>query len=115
MLANIRKRLALLPPTLLGIGVLIFALTRFLPGGQSERRPVQESQLSAILGLSDPGTQRSWDSALMRPDSAPSTWLGPIVILTLTTVISEATRKAIYPQDEQVSTGQSPAPKGAGL
>jgi|GEM_PF-5977499 hypothetical protein len=51
----------------------------------------------------------------MRPDSAPSTWLGPIVILTLTTVISEATRKAIYPQDEQVSTGQSPAPKGAGL
>jgi|GEM_PF-6510688 hypothetical protein len=65
MLANIRKRLALLPPTLLGIGVLIFALTRFLPGGQSERRPVQESQLSAILGLSDPGTQRSWDSAIL--------------------------------------------------
>ncbi|MEX0617376.1 MAG: ABC transporter permease [Pseudohongiellaceae bacterium] len=46
------RRLLLIPPTLLGITVIVFLITRMVPGGPLERAIMEAQQLSASTGTS---------------------------------------------------------------
>lgn len=52
MLQYIIRRLLLIPPTFLGITLLVFAVTRFVPGGPVERMIAQMQQASLESGSS---------------------------------------------------------------
>ena len=43
------KRLLLIPPTLLGVTIIVFAITRLVPGGPLERA-IMESQMMDASG-----------------------------------------------------------------
>ncbi len=46
------RRLLLIPPTLLGVTVIVFAITRLVPGGPLERAIMESQQMNAATGLS---------------------------------------------------------------
>ena len=54
------RRMLLIPPTLFGISVLVFAITRLAPGGPLEQAMMQMQQVSQDGG----GADRAW--ALIR-------------------------------------------------
>lgn len=45
------RRLMLIPPTLLGITVIVFIITRLVPGGPLERAIMETQQISATTGM----------------------------------------------------------------
>ena len=45
------KRLALIPPTLLGVTLIVFAITRLVPGGPLERA-IMEAQVAGADAMS---------------------------------------------------------------
>ena len=45
------RRLLLIPPTLLGISILVFAITRLAPGGPLEQALMQMQQVSQDGGV----------------------------------------------------------------
>ncbi|MEM7364294.1 MAG: ABC transporter permease, partial [Pseudomonadota bacterium] len=45
------RRLLLIPPTLLGVTVIVFVITRFVPGGPLERAIAESQQLDAQGGI----------------------------------------------------------------
>jgi microcin C transport system permease protein len=47
------RRLLLIPPTLLGVTIIVFAITRFVPGGPLERAIMEMQQLNASAGMSE--------------------------------------------------------------
>lgn len=49
------RRLLLLPPTLLGITLLVFVITRFVPGGPLEQAIMEMQQVDAATGVSAGG------------------------------------------------------------
>ncbi len=84
MLSYILRRMALIVPTFLGITILIFAITRFVPGGPVERMLAsmhsgsdsatvsvagnnsalsedQMAELNAFYGLDKPVVEAYWD------------------------------------------------------
>ena len=46
------RRLLLVPPTLLGITIIVFAITRLVPGGPLERAIMEAQQMDAATGMS---------------------------------------------------------------
>lgn len=46
------RRLLLVPPTLLGITIIVFAITRLVPGGPLERALMEAQQMDAASGIS---------------------------------------------------------------
>ncbi len=46
------RRLLLIPPTLLGVTIIVFAITRLVPGGPLERAIMESQQLNASTGVS---------------------------------------------------------------
>lgn len=50
------RRLLLIPPTLLGITILVFAITRLVPGGPLERAIMAAQQVTAEAGVSSQNT-----------------------------------------------------------
>lgn len=46
------RRLLLIPPTLLGITIIVFAITRLVPGGPLERAIMEAQQMDAATGMS---------------------------------------------------------------
>ena len=46
------RRLLLIPPTLLGVTIIVFAITRLVPGGPLERAIMESQQFSATSGIS---------------------------------------------------------------
>ncbi len=48
------RRLMLIPPTLIGVTIIVFAITRLVPGGPLERAIMESQQLNAATGA---GTQ----------------------------------------------------------
>jgi len=46
------RRLLLVPPTLLGITIIVFAITRLVPGGPLERAIMEAQQMDASSGMS---------------------------------------------------------------
>ena len=46
------RRLLLIPPTLFGITILVFAITRFAPGGPMERALMEMQQMNVAGGTS---------------------------------------------------------------
>ncbi len=46
------RRLLLIPPTLLGITIIVFAITRLVPGGPLERAIMESQQMDAATGIS---------------------------------------------------------------
>jgi microcin C transport system permease protein len=57
------RRLLLIPPTLLGITVIVFAITRFVPGGPVEQR-LQEIRMASMTGESRPASAGMGQQAL---------------------------------------------------
>lgn len=45
------RRLLLIPPTLLGVTIIVFAITRLVPGGPLERAIMESQQLNATTGV----------------------------------------------------------------
>ena len=58
MTAYFIRRFFLIIPTFLGITVMVFAITRFVPGGPIERMIAQARQAQTMGGLSGPGSDR---------------------------------------------------------
>ena len=46
------RRLLLIPPTLLGVTIIVFAITRLVPGGPLERAIMETQQMNAASGVS---------------------------------------------------------------
>ena len=46
------RRLLLVPPTLLGVTIIVFAITRLVPGGPLERAIMEAQQMDAASGIS---------------------------------------------------------------
>ena len=46
------RRLLLVPPTLLGITIIVFAITRLVPGGPLERAIMEAQQADVTSGIS---------------------------------------------------------------
>jgi|TARA_B110000196_G_C21041750_1_gene612806 microcin C transport system permease protein len=46
------RRFSLVPPTLLGVTIIIFAITRLVPGGPLERATMETQQLNTTRGIS---------------------------------------------------------------
>ncbi|MBQ73714.1 MAG: peptide ABC transporter permease [Gammaproteobacteria bacterium] len=46
------RRLLLIPPTLLGVTIIVFAITRLVPGGPLERAIMESQQFNAASGVS---------------------------------------------------------------
>ena len=46
------RRLLLVPPTLIGVTIIVFAITRLVPGGPLERALMESQQLNAATGVS---------------------------------------------------------------
>ena len=46
------RRLLLIPPTLLGVTIIVFAITRLVPGGPLERAIMESQQFNATAGVS---------------------------------------------------------------
>lgn len=46
------RRLLLIPPTLLGVTIIVFVITRLVPGGPLERAIMETQQLNATTGVS---------------------------------------------------------------
>ena len=68
------RRLLLIPPTLLGIMVIVFIITRFVPGGPLERAIMEFQQLDISSGTATgtPGAARP-----SRTASSPTQRAGP--------------------------------------
>ncbi|MBD3648249.1 MAG: ABC transporter permease [Pseudomonadales bacterium] len=47
-----RRRLLLIPPTLIGVTIIVFVITRLVPGGPLERAIMESQQLNAASGIS---------------------------------------------------------------
>ena len=58
MQAYFFRRLLLIPPTLFGITILVFAITRFAPGGPMERALMEMQQMNVAGGSSQDGMQQ---------------------------------------------------------
>ena len=48
------KRLLLIPPTLLGVTIIVFAITRLVPGGPLERAAQESEELEKTLNQLPP-------------------------------------------------------------
>ena len=48
------RRLILIPPTLFGVTILVFIITRFVPGGPLERAIMEAQMLDAQSGRTSP-------------------------------------------------------------
>ncbi len=59
MQAYFFRRLLLIPPTLFGITILVFAITRFAPGGPMERALMEMQQMNVAGGSSQDGMQQA--------------------------------------------------------
>jgi len=46
------RRLLLIPPTLIGVTIIVFAITRLVPGGPLERAIMESQQMDATSGMS---------------------------------------------------------------
>ena len=46
------RRFLLIPPTLLGVTIIVFAITRLVPGGPLERAIMEAQQFNAAAGVS---------------------------------------------------------------
>jgi microcin C transport system permease protein len=57
MTAYFIRRFLLIIPTFIGITIMVFVVTRFVPGGPIERIIAQMQQMPAIEGAGGPGTQ----------------------------------------------------------
>ena len=49
------RRLLLIPPTLIGVTIIVFAITRIVPGGPLERAIMESQQLGGGYQTSLPG------------------------------------------------------------
>ena len=46
------RRFLLIPPTLIGVTIIVFAITRLVPGGPLERAIMESQQFNASTGVS---------------------------------------------------------------
>jgi ABC-type microcin C transport system permease subunit YejB len=78
VLAYFAKRLALILPTFLGITMVLFLITRIVPGG-----PLEQAINERIFAGGEGGRSTAWTSPLSRPtcpgcgSSCTWTWEGP--------------------------------------
>jgi microcin C transport system permease protein len=58
------RRLLLIPPTLIGVTIIVFVVTRLVPGGPIERAIMQAQQATASQGVSGTSSMAGQDMAL---------------------------------------------------